>query len=73
MDTLIFMTFLAYFYLRVNPQMEISRIAVYSEGIKKRAFLFCSNFMSFSPIDFIFIGWIGYDGKFCWVLRNFEF
>ena len=29
--------------------------------------------MSFSPIDFIFIGWIGYDGKFYWVLRNFEF
>ena len=29
--------------------------------------------MSFSPIDFIFIGCIGYDDKFCWVLRNFDF
>ena len=29
--------------------------------------------MSFSPIDFIFIGWIGYDGNFFWVLRNFDF
>ena len=29
--------------------------------------------MSFSPIDFIFIGCIGYDKPFCWVLRNFDF
>ena len=29
--------------------------------------------MSFSPIDFIFIGCMGYDDKFCWVLRNFDF
>ena len=29
--------------------------------------------MSFSPIDFIFIGCIGYDDKFYWVLRNFDF
>ena len=29
--------------------------------------------MSFSPIDFIFIGWIGDIWKFFWVLRNFEF
>ena len=29
--------------------------------------------MSFSPIDFIFIGCIGYDDNFCWVLRNFDF
>ena len=29
--------------------------------------------MSFSPIDFIFIGWIGYDAYFFWVLRNFDF
>ena len=28
--------------------------------------------MSFSPIDFIFIGCMVYDDKFCWVLRNFE-
>ena len=40
---------------------------------KKRTKWFCSNFMSFSPIDFIFIGCIGYDDKFCWVLRNFDF
>ena len=42
-------------------------------GEKKRPKWFCSNFMSFSPIDFIFIGCIGYDDKFCWVLRNFDF
>ena len=30
MGILIFMTFLAYFYLRVNPQMEISGIEVYT-------------------------------------------
>ena len=30
MGILIFMTFLAYFYLRVNPQMEISGIQVYT-------------------------------------------
>ena len=47
-------------------------ITWYSEG-KKRKKWFCSNFMSFSPIDFIFIGCIGYDDKFCWVLRNFDF
>ena len=29
--------------------------------------------MSFSPIDFIFIGCIGYELYFCWVLRNFDF
>ena len=45
----------------------------YSEGRKKRFFLFCSSFMSFRAMDFIFIGWIGNDGKFCWVLRNFDF
>ena len=45
----------------------------YSEGKKKRPIWFCSNFMSFSPIDFIFIGWIGYEVYFCWVLRNFDF
>ena len=26
--------------------------------------------MSFSPIDFIFIGCMGYDDNFCWVHRN---
>ena len=35
--------------------------------------MICSIFMSFSPIDFIFIGWIGYKVYFCWVLRNFDF
>ena len=40
---------------------------------KNRTFLICSIFMSFSPIDFIFIGWIGYKVYFCWVLRNFDF
>ena len=34
---------------------------------------FCSNFMSFYPIELIFIGWIGDIWKFFWVLRNFEF
>ena len=29
--------------------------------------------MSFSPIDFIFIGCIGYEFYFYWVLRNFGF
>ena len=45
----------------------------YSEGKKPRNFLFCSNFMSFTPINFIFIGWIGYKVYFFWVLRNFDF
>ena len=35
--------------------------------------LFCSHFMSFYPIDFIFIGWIGDIWEFYWVPRNFEF
>ena len=42
-------------------------------GIKKRAILTSSIFMSFSPIDFIFIGWIGYEIYFCWALINFDF
>ena len=46
---------------------------IYIQWWKKRAKWFCSNFMSFSPIDFIFIGWIGYELYFCWVLRNFDF
>ena len=29
--------------------------------------------MSFSPIDFIFIGCIGYELYFFWVIRNFDF
>ena len=40
---------------------------------KKRTFLICSIFMSFSPMELIFIGWVGDIYKFCWVLRNFDF
>ena len=35
--------------------------------------IFCSNLMSFYPMELIFIGWIGDTEKFYWVLRNFEF
>ena len=42
-------------------------------GNKNPPKLFCSNFMSFYPIDFIFIGWIGDTWRFYWVLRNFDF
>ncbi len=34
---------------------------------------FCSHFMRFHPIDFIFKIWVGDTLKFYWVLRNFEF
>ena len=30
---------------------------------KKHPKVFCSHFMSFYPIDFIFIGWVGYDKR----------
>ena len=42
-------------------------------GIKKIPIWFCSHFMSFYPICFIFIGWIVENVRFCWVHRNFEF
>ena len=42
-------------------------------GKKKGPNLFCSNFMSFCPIELIFIGWIGEAYKFFWVPRNFDF
>ena len=40
---------------------------------KKRTKVFCSHFMSFYPIDFIFIGWVGYDKNLFRVPRNFDF
>ena len=40
---------------------------------KKTAKVFCSNFMSFYPMELIFIGWIGDIWEFYWALRNFEF
>ena len=43
------------------------------DGIKKSPKVFCSNFMSFYPMELIFIGWIGDIWEFFWVLRNFEF
>ena len=43
------------------------------DGIKKIRKVFCSSFMSFYPIDFIFIGWIGDIWRIFWVPRNFEF
>ena len=46
---------------------------LYCEGQKNCTKLFCSHFMSFYPIDFIFIGCIGYDMRFFWVPRNFGF
>ena len=45
----------------------------YSDRKKKREKVFCSNFMSFSPMELIFIGWVGDIYNFCWVLRNFDF
>ena len=42
-------------------------------GKKNSRISFCSNFMSFYPIDFIFIGYIGDTWEFHWVLRNFDF
>ena len=45
----------------------------YSDRKKKRRFLTCSIFMSFSPMELIFIGWVGDIYNFCWVLRNFDF
>ena len=36
-------------------------------------FWFCSHFMSFCPIYFIFIGWIAETYKFLWLPRNFDF
>ena len=44
----------------------------YSGRKKKRAKVFCSHFMSFYPIDFIFIGWVGYDKNLFRVPRNFD-
>ena len=40
---------------------------------KNSTIWFFSHFMSFYPIYFIFIGWIGKDVKFFWVPRNFDF
>ena len=42
-------------------------------GNKNSQKVFCSNFMSFYPMELIFIGWIGDIWEFFWVLRNFEF
>ena len=43
------------------------------DGKKTRPSEFCSHFMSFYPIDFIFIGWVGYDMEYFRVPRNFDF
>ena len=43
------------------------------DGKKNRPSEFCSHFMSFYPIDFIFIGWVGYDMEYFRVPRNFDF
>ncbi len=45
----------------------------YREGKKNRTKLFCSHFMSFYPIPFIFRGCIGENQEFYWVPRNFGF
>ena len=66
------LNYLRSFWEWLDKNWQKSR-SQYNEGKKKLAILICSNLMSFSPIDFIFIGWIGYDGKFFWVLRNFDF
>ena len=42
-------------------------------GKKERDKWFCSHFMSFHPIDFIFKIWVGDTWEFYWILRNFEF
>ena len=42
-------------------------------GNKNPRKVFCSNFMSFYPMELIFIGWVGDIWEFYWVLRNFEF
>ena len=55
----------------LNPKHCFSY--AYSERKKKRTFLICSIFMSFSLMEVIFIGWVGDIYNFCWVLRNFDF
>ena len=40
---------------------------------KKRANLICSIFMSFSPMELIFIGWLSDIMEFLLVLGNFDF
>ena len=57
-------------YRNYSPLWDIR--APYSEE-KKTLISFCSNFMSFYPIDFIFIGCIGQYREFFWVPRNFDF
>ena len=50
-----------------------SKILLYCEGKKNCPNLFCSNFMSFCPIELIFTGWIGETWEFFRVPRNFDF
>ena len=59
---------------KIQFNVELSEIILscYNDR-KKRAIFKYFIFMSFSPIDFMFIGSIGYKVLFCWVLRNFDF
>ena len=50
-----------------------SKCKFYSGRKKKCTKVFCSHFMSFYPMELIFIGWVGDIWEFYWVLRNFEF
>ena len=45
----------------------------YSDRKIKTGFFDLLYFMSFSPMELIFIGWVGDMFYFCWVLRNFDF
>ena len=65
-----------FFFQSILCTFNAADVKIYNNFIqwgKKTSILICSNFMSFSPIDFIFIGWIGYIWNFFWVLRNFDF
>ena len=52
------------FFSRICHFMHKLLINHTVRGYKNWIVSCCSNFMSFSPIDFIFIGCIGYDDKF---------
>ena len=53
--------------------LAVLRLLATVTGQKKREKVLCSNFMSFSHMELIFIGWVGDIYNFCWVLRNFDF
>ena len=61
-----------YLHIHVPTHTYLHKLIQWGKKTNEQSNFF-SNFMSFSPIDFIFIGCIGYELYFCWVLRNFDF